>query len=145
MAKSKSSVQENIATRTGIDIVGGLNFRNLAKQAPAVEEALVQEKEDKPEQVSKAEAKTHVEKQAPEKEYSKVRKEESPKEKDEDVVSALLYRKKEEEKHHVNCVITDKAFNNLTEQAKKHGYKKLSPFINAVFENLDKLLKEEMK
>lgn len=140
MAKSKSSQQENLASsKTGIDMTAGLGFTNDVKiGSPA---------KKKPE-VSPAVDTLAVDKKAVETQanLSQVKTEPRPKNLSSSHVSKKLKRPSglltDDSTVKISAIISVLAKENLEKYAKLYGYKKLSPFINELFENLDAYMED---
>lgn len=136
MAKTKSSAQEELsASKTGIDMTFGLGFtpavkeknEEVKKPEVIVEEtkkATVAETKAAPAKTTKSKANS-----AAPKTKAKLQKPEDP-EKDETI-------------HKISALISTQAKENLEKFAKMYGYKKISPFINDLFEHLDAYMDDE--
>ena len=160
MAKAKSSQQEDLATsKTGIDMTFGLGFSPKKEQpkteAPKTEESSVSEVKN--ETVDKKVEETKVEPSvnqtvttksesstaAKTKESSKSK----PVAKKQKSASTKLQRPenpdKDETIYKISALISGQAKENLEKYAKLYGYKKISPFINDLFEHLDAYMDDE--
>lgn len=144
MAKAKSSAQEDLsASKTGIDLTAGLGFINKSENKPEDKPAeIIKEKID---EVPK-EKEESVDKKVVTTNSSTVEvkvKQKSPAKKGSEKNSKLVKPEnpdKVSETHKISALISTEAKENLEKYAKIYGYKKISPFINDLFEHLDAYL-----
>ena len=122
MAKNRTSQQENLSSKTGIDVTSELGFIKPEKKAP------IQDKPAKKAVVEtvgkKAETKTAV-------------VETSAKKSQKSKLMRPLDPEKVENTCKISAIISEDAKHNLEKYAKLYGYKKLSPFLNDLLERLD--------
>lgn len=128
MAKAKTSQQDNLSlSRTGIDMTEGLGFGKKINVDNLVEDKKV---DNLVESSSKSETEhvvdtynNHESVLSNIKPSTKLKRPES--------------LNNDDTTYKISALISPKAKDNLEKYAKLYGYKKLSPFINDLFERLD--------
>lgn len=146
MAKNRTSQQEDLTSKTGINVMSDLGFSKPTQTKPVINEEI--------KNVDKLAAANDV----PQKNSAKLSQESTIKEqsvqKAAEPAKTMTKSEKrtklqrpddpnrQEETCKISAIISAEAKANLEKYAKLYGYKKLSPFLNDILERLDLYLDE---
>ena len=155
MAKSKTSQQENLTSKTGINVMTDLGFNKVTPKVTPMTDTNTAEEikvdnlaqvtiEAQPESAKLSQESTSTETANTDKKPSLAANNEKPMEKP--GKRSKLKRpdnpNSDEEMCKISANISVEAKANLEKYAKIYGYKKMSPFLNDILERLDLYLDE---
>ena len=155
MAKSKTSQQENLTSKTGINVMTDLGFNKVTPKVTPITATNTAEEEKvdnlaqvametQPESAKLSQESTSVETENTDKKPSLAANKEKPTVKP--GKRSKLKRpdtpNSDEEMCKISANISVEAKANLEKYAKIYGYKKMSPFLNDILERLDLYLDE---